>query len=161
MTNMVAKPGIVEKRKRLQQWQISGIQVVTFFIEGTHFGIEVMRVREIIRTMPTTEVPLSDDVICGLLNLRGQIVTTIDLRKRLGFKPAAEGNTDMNLIVNTDDGPMSLTFEKIGEVIDVAPGIMEPPPANLDIGQAGHLTGVCKLDSGLLLLLDVEEVIST
>lgn len=161
MNATTAKPSIIEKRKRFQKWQVSGVQVVTFFIEGTHFGIEVMRVREIIRAMPTTEVPLSDDTICGLLNLRGQIVTTIDLRKRLGFKPAAEDQIDMNLIVNSEDGPVSLTFEKIGEVIDVAPGILEPPPANLDVAQAGHLAGVCKLESGLLLLLDVEEVIST
>lgn len=155
-----ARQALVRRAERARTWYTQGVQVVTFFVAGAHFGIEVLRVQEIIRALPTTHVPLADDTVRGLLNLRGQIVTSIDLRKRLEFPPAADGAEHMNLIVNSEDGPVSLAFDAIGEVINVPAGVMEDPPANLDASRAGFLAGVCKLETGLLLLLDVDQVIA-
>lgn len=154
-----AEPSTVRRRESRERWMREGVQVVTFFVNRKHFGVEVLRVQEIIRALPTTRVPLAGETIRGLLNLRGQIVTSIDLRKRLGYPPAEEGAEHMNLIVNTEDGPVSLTFDSIGEVVQVPPQFIEEPPANLETARSGYLIGVCKLETGLLLLLDVDEVV--
>jgi purine-binding chemotaxis protein CheW len=82
-------------------------QFATFFLNGLFFGVEVLKVQEVIRYQEMTRVPIAPAMIQGLINLRGQIITAIDLRRRLEMPPRAENQLPMNVVVRTDDGAVS------------------------------------------------------
>src|SRR5450432_2382318 len=111
--------------------QTSG-QFATFFVADLFFGVDVLRVQEVLRMQPMTNVPQAPDVIEGLINLRGQIVTAIDMRRRLRLPPRTAEQTAMNMVVQTDDGAVSLVVDEIGDVLDVDQATHESPPENLD-----------------------------
>ncbi len=133
--------------------EISG-QYSTFFVEDLFFGIDVLQVQEVLRYQEMTRVPLAPVVIEGLINLRGQIVTAIDMRRRLRLKPRSEGETPMNMVVRTEDGAVSLLVDEIGDVIEVGPETFEPPPDNVDPAVRQLLWGIHKIRGRLLLILD-------
>lgn len=125
----------------------------TFRLEGHLFGLEVERVQEVIRALRITPVPLAPREVVGLINLRGQIVPAVCLRRRLGLSEET-GIDPMNVVVFGEDGPVSLLVDEIGDVVEPDPAAFEPPPDTLS-GVARDLTkGVFKLDRGLLLILD-------
>ena len=134
-------------------------QFCTFFLDGLFFGVEVQKVQEVIRYQGMTEVPLAPPVIGGLINLRGQIVTAIDLRKRLLLQPRPETDLPMNVVVRSADGAVSLLVDEIGDVVEVEEANYEATPDTLQ--GIGHelLRGVYKLKDRLLLLLDTERAI--
>ena len=123
------------------------------------FGVDVLRVQEVIRAQPMTGVPRAAEVVRGLINLRGQIVTAIDLRNRLQLPPRDDGRPPMNVVVRTDDGPVSLLVDEIGDVIEVDETNLSPPPRRWIPTGADAIGGVLKLDDTLLLLLDVDRVV--
>ncbi len=132
-------------------------QLCTFFINGLFFGIEVLKVQEVIRYQEMTRVPLAPPTIQGLINLRGQIVTAIDLRRRLELPPRAGEGLPMNVVVRSDDGAVSLLVDEIGDVVEIQDDIYEHPPETLR-GVARELVqGVYKLKTQLLLILDTEK----
>lgn len=122
-------------------------------------GIEVMRVQEVILSQSMTPMPLAGDIVRGLINLRGQIVTAIDLRRRLGMPERNDDNPDyvpMHVVVRHGDTAFSLLVDEIGDVVTVESDAFEPAPETL-VGQARELTmGVFKLERGLLIALDSE-----
>jgi purine-binding chemotaxis protein CheW len=136
-------------------------KLCTFFIDTQLFGIEVARVQEIIRYQEMTRVPLAPKTIGGLLSLRGQIVITIDLRERLGFDKRPDGLLPINVLVRSDSGIESLLVDDIGDVVEVDGATFEPPPRTLKGIARDMVRGVYKLDGRLLLLLDVNQVVST
>jgi purine-binding chemotaxis protein CheW len=138
--------------------QASG-QLATFFLAGLFFGVDVLRVQEVLRFQPMTRVPLAPEVIEGLINLRGQIVAAIDMRRRLGLPPRAPGETPMNMVVRTADGAVSLLVDEIGDVLDVEAGDYERPPENLDPAVRDLIRGVYKLKDRLLLVLDTDRTV--
>lgn len=130
-------------------------QFCTFHLDKLFFGVEVQTVQEVIRYQEMTRVPLASSIVQGLINLRGQIVTAIDLRRRLELKPRPEGRLPMNVVVRTEDGPVSLLVDEIGDVIEVTEDTFERPPETLQ-GVARELVrGAYKLKDRLLLTLDV------
>ena len=132
-------------------------QYCTFFLEGYFFGVEVRKVQEVIRYQEMTNVPLAPNVVEGLINLRGQIVTAIDLRKRLNLPPRAAGALPLNVVVRADEGTVSLLVDEIGDVLDVEDELFERPPETVS-GVARELVlGVYKLKGRLLLILDIEK----
>lgn len=134
-------------------------QYCTFQLDNLFFGVEVQKVQEVIRYQEMTRVPLASPVVRGLINLRGQIVTAIDLRCRLELKPLPEGRLPMNVVVRTDDGPISLLVDEIGDVLEVNASTFERPPETLK-GEARELIrGAYKLKDRLLLTLDTERVV--
>lgn len=132
-------------------------QFCTFHLHDLFLGIEVLQVQEVIREQPTTRVPLAHPAISGLINLRGQIVEAIDLRTRLGLPPRQE--PAMNVIVRTDEGPVSLLADVIGDVVAVDEAAFEPPPETLSASAREMITGVYKLADRLLLVLDTQRVL--
>src|ERR1700743_3747788 len=94
-------------------------QLCTFFLQGLFFGVEVEKVQEVIRYQEMTRIPLSPPVIAGLINLRGQIVTAIDLRHQLELLPRKSDELPMNVVIRRDDGPISLLVDEIGDVVEV------------------------------------------
>jgi purine-binding chemotaxis protein CheW len=130
----------------------------SFFLDDLLFGLDVGRVQEIIRYQEMTRVPLAPPVVRGLINLRGQIVAAIDLRRLLGLGEPPAGRLPMNVVLRTDDGPLSLLVDRIGDVLSLGDGAFEPPPETL-IGVGRDLIrGAYKLQDRLLLTLDVDRV---
>lgn len=131
----------------------------TFDLDGLFFGVEVLNVQEVIRYQRMTTVPLAPPVVSGLINLRGQVVTAIDLRRRLGLADRPADMLPMNVVVRTDDGPVSLLVDEIGDVIDVDDNAFEPAPETLDGATRELVRGVYKLEGRLLLVLDVDKAL--
>ncbi len=135
-------------------------QLCTFYLDGHVFGIDVVRVQEVIRYQEMTRVPRAPAEIRGLINLRGQIVSAIDMRARLEIAPRSGEELPMNVVVRSSDGPVSLLVDEIGDVLDVDEATVERPPDTLD-GKAKDLVRcVYKLEKGLLLVLDPEQVVT-
>ncbi|HEY0190498.1 MAG TPA: chemotaxis protein CheW [Kofleriaceae bacterium] len=129
-------------------------QFCTFYVRGLFLGLEVTCIQEVIRYQPLTAVPLTTPVIGGLMNLRGQIVTAIDLRHRLGLPGRAAGERPLNVVVRTPDGAVSLQVDEIGDVIEVDPTAFERPPETLAADARELIRGAYKLKGRLLLVLD-------
>lgn len=134
-------------------------QYCTFRLTDLTFGIEVERVQEVIRAQPMTGVPLANPVVEGLINLRGQIVTALDLRRRLELPPRPEGQDPTNIVVRTSMGQLSLLVDRIGDVVDVDQATFEEPPETLEGVARELITGAYKLDGVLLLVLDTEAAV--
>lgn len=134
-------------------------QLSTFFVAELFFGVDVLRVQEVLRFQQMTRVPQAPELIEGLINLRGQIVTAIDMRRRLQLPPRADDQTPMNMVVRTEDGAVSLLVDEIGDVLDVDGATYERPPDNLDPVARELVRGIYKLDDRLLLVLDVERTV--
>jgi len=145
--------------ERLGHGGAAGGQFATFFVGNLFFGVDVLRVQEVLRAQQMTRVPLAPAVIEGLINLRGQIVTAIDMRRRLGLPPRAPGETPMNMVVRTEDGAVSLLVDEIGDVLDVEAAAYERPPQNLDPEVRELIRGVYKLKDRLLLVLDTDRTV--
>lgn len=133
-------------------------QYATFYVGDLMFGIDVVHVQEVIRSIDMTPVPLAASIVQGLVNLRGQIITAIDLRKRLLLNAEERGEEDlpMNVVVNTGEEIVSLLVDEIGDVLEVEESQYEPPPATLDRLILGLVRGVYKLQDDLLLVLNTE-----
>jgi purine-binding chemotaxis protein CheW len=138
--------------------QTSG-QFSTFFVEDLFFGVDVLHVQEVLRPQLMTAVPQAPHVIEGLINLRGQIVTAIDMRRRLGLPQRAGDQAPMNIVVRTVDGAVSLLVDEIGDVLDMDSATYELPPQNLNPAAKELIRGVYKLKDRLLLVLDEERTV--
>jgi len=134
-------------------------QLCTFVLAGHAFGVPVGRVQEVIRHQAMTQVPLAPPIARGLINLRGQIVTALDLRVPLELPPAAPGALPMNVVVRTGGDLVSLLVDEIGDVIEVTADRFEPPPETLTGPARELIRGAFKLDDRLLLILDTDKVI--
>jgi purine-binding chemotaxis protein CheW len=146
-------------RRGAEQAAQTNRQYATFFVDGLFFGVEVLQVQEVLRYQEMTPVPLAPEVIEGLINLRGQIVTAVDMRRRLKLKPRPEGQTPMNTVVRTAEGAVSLLVDEIGDVLEVEAETFEATPDNVDPAARELLRGVYKLKDRLLLILDTEKTI--
>src|SRR5262249_53580092 len=134
-------------------------QYCTFFIDGHYFGLDVLKVQEVIRSQHMTPVPLAPPEVCGLINLRGQIVTAIDLRRRLKLAPRRLDREPVNVVVRTDDGAVSLLVDEIGDVLEVPERLFERPPETMDGAARELVLGAYKLPERLLLILDTERTV--
>jgi len=134
-------------------------QYSTFDVAGFYFGIDVLQVQEVLRYQRMTPVPLAPAVIEGLINLRGQIVTAMDMRQRLGLPPRADGETAMNVVVRTEEGVVSLLVDEIGDVVEAESSSFERPPENLDPAIRNLVRGIHKLKDRLLLVLDTDQTL--
>ena len=135
-------------------------QYATFWLGDALYGIEVERVREVLRQQDITHVPLAPTTVAGLINLRGQVVTTIDLRERLDLRHDDGDEQPMLVVVLVAGESIALLVDRIGGVVDVDDEQFEPPPDTL-IGPARDLVrGAYKLEAQLLLGLDVDTAVA-
>jgi len=135
-------------------------QLCTFHVGEGYFGIPVEQVQEVVLPQPITPVPLAPKVVRGLINLRGQILTAIDLRYRLGLGEPGDAKKLMNVVVRTGDSPLSFLVDEIGEVLDVDESAFEAPPETLQGGMRELIGGAYKLEGRLLLTLNTELAVS-
>ncbi len=134
-------------------------QYSTFRLADNWYAVDVLHVQEIIRSQEMTPVPLASPVVSGLINLRGQLVTALDLRRRLNLPPREAGAEPMNVVIRASEGPMSLLVDEIGDVLAIDSGDLEAPPETVRADLRELLTSVARLDGRLLLLLKLESVI--
>jgi purine-binding chemotaxis protein CheW len=132
----------------------------TFVVDDRFLGLPVDRVREVLRAQPLTPVPLAHEHISGLLNLRGQIVTAVELRARLRLPPREAGEPNAHVVVATDHAPVSLVVDRLGDVLAVDEATFEPPPDTVDPDTRPLIKGAFKLDDALLLDLDLDETLN-
>lgn len=132
----------------------------TFVVANTLFGVDATDVQEILLPQRLTRVPLAPSEVDGLANLRGQVVVTIDLRKRLHLPPAEAESDVVNIVLRTDSGPVSIVVDEVGDVLEAHDDDLDVPPPTLSRPTKDLVTAVHKLDDRLLLVLDVARTAS-
>lgn len=139
---------------------VEGGKYCSFKVGELLFGIDVQDVQEVLRYQEITRVPLAPPVVRGLINLRGQIVTAVDMRRQLNMEDRPAGVLPMNVIVRTREDPISLLVDEIGDVIEVDPEGFEDIPPTVSGVVRELMTGVHKLSDSLLLVLKTERAVS-
>lgn len=134
-------------------------EYVTAMIGGQLFGLPILRVQDVFAPERLTRVPLAPSEIAGVLNLRGRIVTLIDMRCRLGLGRREDGQAAMAVGVETRGESYGLLIDSVGEVLKLDRVAWEPNPSNLDPHLASVSTGIYRLDGQLLMVLDVDRVL--
>lgn len=132
---------------------------VTAMIDGQLFGLPIVRVQDVFIPERLTRVPLAPPEIAGVLNLRGRIVTLIDLRRRFGLGEHKEGGDVMAIGVESRGESYGLLIDRVGEVVELDGVAREPNPVNLDQRLAQMSSGIHRLDDQLLIVVDVDRVL--
>ena len=152
-TNPTAASGGRNEQKDTEQF-------VTLTIEGQLFGVPVLSVQDVLAPQKTTPIPMASEGVAGALNLRGRIVTAIDVRRRLNLPPRREDDDCMYVVVEFGSELYSLMIDSVGEVLSVPVDRFEAPPATLDERWCEICEGVYRLDDELLVVLDVSNLIA-
>lgn len=135
------------------------VQFCTFYLGELRFGVDVRHVREVLREQRVTRVPLAHPMVSGLINLRGQIITAIDLRKRLQLDSCGSSPGRVNIIVRVDQNAVSFQVDAVAEVEEMRNGSFEALPETLKGIARLLVKGVYKLPKELLLILNPEKVL--
>ena len=134
-------------------------QYCGFVLGDDYYAVPVLRVQEVVKPLNITKVPLSQDYVTGLINLRGQIVTSIDLKKMLKISSPTNENDYMNIIVKSEDSLISLVVDKILDVFEVEEQNLEETPDTLDNHLKQFVSNVYKTDKKIFILLDIEKLL--
>ncbi|MBW1676385.1 MAG: chemotaxis protein CheW [Deltaproteobacteria bacterium] len=135
------------------------VELATFFVGEALCGMDILKVQEINKLMERTWVPQAPEYVLGVLNLRGKIVTIIDLGKKLGLSATQLSDAIRNIIVDSQDEYIGLLVDRIGDVVLADWDKVEPPPSNISGVQGKFFEGVYKTENSLVGILDVEEVL--
>lgn len=135
------------------------VELATFYVGNALCGMDILKVQEINKIMQMTKVPQAPEYVLGILNLRGQIVTIIDLGKKLGLGSTDISQDTRNIIVNSSGGHVGLLVRQISDVVAADMEKKERPPANMGGIQGEFFTGVFKTDTELIGILDVDKVL--
>ncbi len=136
------------------------VEITTFFIGETLCGVDIQRIQEVNKNFDITYVPQSMDYVQGIVNLRGQIVTIIDLGKKLGLNSIDKNKANRNIIINAGDEYIGLLVDGVGDVLTVKSGDIEPAPSNLGGVKGQYFQGVLKAAKQLIGVLDIDAVLS-
>lgn len=134
-------------------------QFSTFRVDGRYYGVNVKLVQEITKAMPLTPVPLAPDYVAGLINLRGQIATAIGLRELFKLSPSPDNSSCINVICKSDGPLLALVVDEIGDVLEVEDILFESTPNTVSPVVAQFMSGVYKLPSELLSIIDIQKLI--
>lgn len=135
------------------------VELATFFVGEALCGMDILKVQEINKLMERTWVPQAPEYVLGVLNLRGKIVTIIDLGKKLSLSATQLSDATRNIIVDSQDEYIGLLVDRIGDVVLADWDKVEPPPSNISGVQGKFFEGVYKTENSLVGILDVEEVL--
>ena len=143
--------------------EISGgdtCQIACFLVDDLLLGVDINLVQEINQNLAITQVPLSRDYIVGIMNLRGRIVTVINLGKKLGLSSCQLDAERRVIIVNLEDEYIGLLVEQIKEVVTLANQDIVPPPSNIEGNKAHYFTGAYRHRDELISILDVKAILA-
>ncbi|MCK9239814.1 chemotaxis protein CheW [Desulfocurvus sp.] len=136
------------------------IQLVTFSIGEEEFGVDILKVQEIIRTMEITRVPKAPDFVEGVINLRGNVIPIIDLRKRFGLETRAHDKHTRIIVIEINNMIVGFVVDSVSEVLRIPANTVEPPPPVVAGLESEYISGVGKLEDRLLILLDLDRLLS-
>ena len=136
------------------------VELATFYVGDALCGMDILKVQEINKVMQMTKVPQAPDYVLGILNLRGQIVTIIDLGKKLGLGETDISQDPRNIIVNSSGGHVGLLVKRISDVVEANMERREAAPANMSGIQGEYFDGVYKTENNLIGILNVDKVLS-
>ncbi len=131
----------------------------TFHVGATLCGINILEIQEINKNFEITVVPQSSNYIKGILNLRGRIITIIDLGKKLGLNPVKKNKENTNIIVNSENEHIGLLVDAIGDVVPANRHEIEPAPSNIGSVKGKYFQGVLKNKNQLIGILNMAEVL--
>ena len=135
------------------------LQIVTFQVGKEIFGLDILKVHEIIRFQPLTRVPNLPDYVEGVLNLRGKIIPVVGFRQRMGLDRLEPNTTTKIVVASVKDAVLGFLVDSVSEVLRISGSTVEPAPRLGEVRQK-YVSGVGKLDGRLLLLLDLDELLS-
>jgi len=135
------------------------LEFSTFYVGGALCGINILNIQEINKHFEITKVPQAADYVEGILNLRGRIVTIIDLGKKLGLAPVTKDKDNRNIIVNSEDEHIGLLIDSISDVVIAKKEDIEPAPSNIGGAKGKFFKGVLKTEKQLIGILDIDEVL--
>lgn len=135
------------------------LELATFYIGDALFGIDILNIQEINRHIESTWVPQAPDYVIGVLNLRGRIVTVIDLGKKLGLSPIQKSKDSRNIIIDSKEEQIGLMVDRISDVLLADASRIEPAPANIGGIQGIYFKGVFKTETSLIGVLDIEQAL--
>lgn len=135
-------------------------EFVTLTVGGQWFGIPVLHVEDVLDRRDVAQIPLADRVIAGSINLRGRIVTVIDMRKRLKLPPREDKKPGMNVVVEHEGNLYSLQIDAVGEVMEVPSERYEKNPATVDPLWRDFSEGIYRLENRLLIVLNVAKLLN-
>lgn len=132
---------------------------VTMIVSGQLFGIPVLEVHDVFVPTKLAHVPMAPPEIAGVLNLRGRIVTAIDLRQRLGYSPRLAGEKCMAIVIEHQGEPYSLLADSVGEVLSLEAALFDKNPSNLDPKLQDISEGIFRLEEDLLVVMQLDKII--
>jgi purine-binding chemotaxis protein CheW len=135
------------------------LEFSTFYVGGALCGINILYIQEINKHFEITKVPQASDYVEGILNLRGRIVTIIDLGRKLGLDPVNDNKNNRNIIVNSEDEHIGLLVDSISDVVTAKKKDIEPAPSNIGGVKGKFFQGVLKTEKQLIGILDIDEVL--
>lgn len=150
----------IEDQAAREAFASDGEQFVTFMIEDQLFGVGALAVRDVLRQQQLTKVPLARAEIAGAINLRGHIVTAIDVRARLGSSPRPAGAAFMCVVVENAGESFCLLVDAVGDVISVPASGIEASPGSLQASWLNVVRGVTRAGGRLVLILDVKQLLT-
>ena len=136
------------------------LEYATFYVGDVLLGIQIREVQEINRNLDLTVVPHGPAHVRGVMNLRGEVVTVVDLRVVFGLPPGEVTRSTRNIVLSSGDERISLLVDRIADVVTAREDKIESPPGNLSGIEDRFFSGVHRLENELLLIVDVEEVLS-
>ncbi|NMC48556.1 MAG: purine-binding chemotaxis protein CheW [Desulfovibrio sp.] len=136
------------------------MQLVTFSIGEEEFGVDILKVQEIIRMMEITKVPRAPDVVEGVINLRGKVIPIIDLRKRFGLSTRDHDKHTRIIVIEINNMIVGFVVDSVSEVLRIPSNTVEPPPPVVSGLESEYISGVGKLEDRLLILLDLDRLLS-
>jgi purine-binding chemotaxis protein CheW len=152
------KEGLMAEEKRKLDTAL--IQLVTFGIDEEEFGVEILKVQEIIRMMEITRVPRAPKFVEGVINLRGKVIPIIDLRKRFGLEPRKRDKNTRIIVIEISSMIVGFIVDSVSEVLRIPANTIEPPPPVVSGLDSEYISGVGKLADRLLILLDLDRLLS-
>ncbi|MBT8763122.1 chemotaxis protein CheW [Desulfohalobiaceae bacterium Ax17] len=145
--------------KKTKEKDVELLQLVTFRIGEEEFGVDILRVQEIIRMLEITRVPNAPDFVEGVINLRGKVIPIIDLRKRFGLTVKDHDKHTRIIVVEINDMVVGFVVDAVSEVLRIPADIVEPPPPVVAGVDSEYISGVGKLEDRLLILLDLNRLL--
>ncbi len=136
------------------------LQFATFYVGHMLLGVDIRVVQEINRQSEITQVPHAPDYVRGVINLRGDVATIVDLRAILGLPPSETSRQTRNLIVHHQGEAIGLLVDQISDILTLREDEISPPPTNVEGVDGRLMSGVCTLDSAIVVLLDIDEVLA-
>ena len=149
-----AQPGLASARSG------SVSQVVSFRLSNEEYGLDIMKVQEIILMGEITEIPEVPDYLCGLINLRGKVIPIVDLRKRFGLDAAGSSEQSRIIVLNSSRHTFGIVVDAVSEVLRIEQGQIEPPPTGMVGLEQAYIQGLVKMEKKIMILLDIEGLLS-